>query len=262
MSRLRRLTPAGIPLHLIQRGNNRQVCFGADEDYVAYGEWLKEYSRKYDVSIHAWVWMTNHTHLLCTPNQEGAISRMMQALGRRYVRYFNHKYRRTGTLWEGRYKSCVIDAEHYLLAVYRYIELNPVREEMVIAPGEYKWSSYQANALGKSSGLCTPHSEYLALGETHEGQLKNYRLLFSQDVGEKLLKDISSNTNKGMAIGNGRFKSEIEELTGRRLHVGKSGRPKGWRRGGEKNMRNNFTLTPVFLEAVTAVAYRLAHLQP
>jgi putative transposase len=230
MARLPRISPKGIPVHVIQRGNNRQACFVSDEDHGAYVGWLKEYAKKYGVDIHAWVMMTNHVHLLCTPQQEGAVSRMMQALGRRYVRYFNFEYRRSGTLWEGRYKSCLVQAERYLLEVYRYIELNPVRAEMVTDPGEYRWSSYQINALGKVSDLCTPHPEYLALGVEPLKRRENYRALFVHHVDDELLEEIRTNTNKGMAVGNDRFKEEIETLTGRRLRAKKRGRPSGWRK--------------------------------
>jgi len=139
MARLSRISPINRPVHLIQRGNNRQACFVSDEDHGAYAGWLKEYSPKYKVEIHAWVMMTNHVHLLCTPRQEGGVSKMMQSLGRRYVQYFNFEYRRSGTLCKGRFKSCLIQEERYLLEVYRYIELNPVRAEMVTDPGEYPW---------------------------------------------------------------------------------------------------------------------------
>ena len=187
MARLPRITPVGIPVHVIQRGNNHQACYASDEDLSAYAEWLKTYAKKYEVDIHAWVFMTNHVHLLCTPQLEGGVSRMMQSLGRQYVRYFNHRYQRTGTLWEGRYKSCLVQAERYLLEVYRYIELNPVRAGMVPDPADYSWSSYQINALGKSSDLCTPHSEYLGLGSTQCERLKNYRALFDHYTDSRLL---------------------------------------------------------------------------
>lgn len=233
MARLPRISPAGVPLHLIQRGNNRHICFGALEDYSAYVGWLKEYSVKYAVDIHAWVLMTNHIHLLCTPKQDGAVSLMMQSVGRRYVQYFNYKYQRSGTLWEGRYKSCLVQAERYLIEVYRYIELNPVRAKMVEDPSGYVWSSYQVNALGKMSDLCTPHPEYLRLGGTKDERMKNYRALFSHHVEGDLLEEIRSSVNKGMAIGHGRFKDEIEVLTGRRLKPKKVGRPVGWRKKRE-----------------------------
>lgn len=134
MARKSRFSPVGVPQHVIQRGNNRQVCFGSEEDFKAYLSWLKQYSHKYDVSIHAWILMTNHVHLLCTPNSPNAVSKLMQSQGRSYVRYFNYTYQRAGTLWEGRFKSCLVNAPEYLFHLYRYIELNPVRAQMVDDP--------------------------------------------------------------------------------------------------------------------------------
>ncbi len=154
----------------------------------------------------------------------------MQSLGRRYVRYFNHRYQRSGTLWEGRYKSCLIQEEGYLLEVYRYIELNPVRAGMVADPGDYCWSSYQVNALGHRSDLCTPHPAFLALGVNADERRQNYRALFERHVAGELLASLRDNTNKGLALGNARFKEEIEELTGRRVKAKKRGRPVGWRK--------------------------------
>ena len=140
--------------------------------------------------------MTNHVHLLCTPQKDRAVSLMMQSIGRRYVQYYNYQYRRSGTLWEGRYKSCLVQAERYLIEVYRYIELNPVRANIVQDPSDYAWSSYQINALGKLSDICTPHSEYLRLGQTPNERIKNYRALFSHHVGRDLLEEIRSGTNQ------------------------------------------------------------------
>ena len=155
---------------------------------------------------------------------------MMQALGRRYVQYFNREYRRSGTLWEGRFKSCLVEDEVYLLELYRYIEMNPVRAKMVSDPGEYRWSSYPINGLGKVSDLCTPHQEYLCLGNDPLDRQINYRELFIHQVEGKLLQEIRDNTHRGMAIGSDRFKEEIEALTGRRLKSKKRGRPLGWRK--------------------------------
>ena len=227
MSRLIRVAPVGIPQHIIQRGNNRQVCFGSDEDMAAYMNWLKEYAANYQVAIHAWVLMTNHVHLLATPYSEGGISKMLQSLGRRYVRYFNYSYQRSGTLWEGRYKASLVQTEDYLLALYRYIELNPVRAAMVTDPADYSWSSYQCNALGKKSELLTPHERYLALGESDEARQMNYRCLFDAHVDDALLEDIRRCVHSGLAIGNSRFKEQIEQLTGLRVSARKRGRPKG-----------------------------------
>ena len=230
MARLPRISPVGIPIHLIQRGHNRQACFTSLKDHAAYVAWLEEYVQKYDVELHAWVLMTNHVHLLCTPRHKGGVSRMMQSLGRRYVHYFNNEHSRTGTLWEGRFKSCLIQEEHYLLEVYRYIELNPVRAGVVYDPGDYRWSSYHSNGLGKESGLCTPHQEYLALGSDPLERQNNYCKFLSDRVSGNFLNDIRINTHKGMAVGEERFKQKLEALTGRRMTSKKRGRPKGWRK--------------------------------
>ena len=223
MARLPRLCLAGIPQHVIQRGTNRQACFASEEDMAAYAHWFHEYSGKYQVAIHAWVFMTNHVHLLVTPTISSGVSKMMQSLGRRYVRYFNHTYRRTGTLWEGRFKSCAVDAEAYLLICQRYIELNPVRARMVEAPQDYMWSSYSANALGVKSRLLTPHALYLALGDTEEDRCASYQKLFAGHLDDKLLDNIRRSVNKGMALGSERFLGEIERLSGRRVRPMKPG---------------------------------------
>ena len=230
MARLPRISPVDIPVHLIQRGNNRQFCFDADTDYTAYLGWLTEYAKRGHVDIHAWVLMTNHVHLLCTPRIEGALSRMMQSMGRSYVRYFNRLYDRSGTLWEGRYKSCLIQDDSHLLEVYRYIELNPVRAGMVAEPGEYRWSSYQANALGQPSALCTPHPTYLALGTDDNQRQQQYRSLCERYVDDEELEAIRTSANKGLALGDDNFKVTIEARTGRRVVAKKRGRPVGWRK--------------------------------
>lgn len=227
MARLARVCPIDVPQHIIQRGNNHHICFVDDADFSAYANWLKVYAEKFSVDIHAWVFMTNHVHLLCTPHKVDGISKMMQALGRQYVRYFNHKYQRTGTLWEGRFKSCLVDKENYLLCLYRYIELNPVRAKMVNSPAQYIWSSYQINALGKHSELCTPHQLYSALGNTPSEAQEVYRCLFPSHIDEPLLGNIRSSVNGCMAIGSDNFRREVEQLTGRRLHNMPKGRPVG-----------------------------------
>jgi putative transposase len=227
MARLSRLCLPEIPQHTIQRGNNRQICFGSDEEMAAYAYWLEKYSLKYKVAIHAWVFMTNHVHLLVTPETPEGISSMMQSLGRQYVRYFNYTYKRTGTLWEGRFKSCVIDVENYLLICQRYIELNPVRANMVSRPEDYMWSSYSANGLGQQVKLCTHHNVYRQLGSTVEKRTKAYRDLFLAHIDEAIISEIRKASNKGMALGSDKFKREIEKLTGRRLYELKRGpRPK------------------------------------
>ncbi len=225
MPRTNRIAPIGIPVHIIQRGNNRQACFLTEQDFGAYIKWLKKYASKFNVEVHAWVLMTNHVHLLCTPRSSNAISEMMQSLGRVYVRYFNTTYQRTGTLWEGRFKSCLVQSETYLLQVYRYIELNPVRANMVDSPADYKWSSYQINALGKHSTLCTPHEVFLALGDTEQQRRTRYQPLFEYALNSESLKQIRQATHKGTAIGNESFISEMEKLIGQSMHPKKMGRP-------------------------------------
>lgn len=226
MARMPRFTPVGFPYHVIQRGNNRQVIFNGDEDCAAYMSWLKEYADKYDVSIHAWVLMTNHVHLVVSPKHEDGISKMMQSLGRMYVRYYNSTYHRTGTLWEGRFKSCLIADNEYFLGCCRYVELNPVRAGMVEDPAQFKWSSYQSNALGLKSRILNPHEVYLSLGQSPEERQENYRKMFESEIEESMVSDIREATQKGLAIGNERFKREIELNLGRRVTAGKMGRPR------------------------------------
>ena len=226
MARLPRFSPAGIPQHIVQRGNNRSICFGGEQDFAAYAKWLEKYSHEFQVEVHAWVFMTNHVHLLVTPKTDGGVSLLMQALGRRYVRYFNYQYQRTGTLWEGRFKSGLVESDRYLLQCYRYIELNPVRAGMVDDPANYDWSSYRHNGLGKDIRLCTPHAEYLKLGASSNERIENYRELFRAHVDSIPINDIRAATNKGLALGSERFKDEIESLYGRRVRQGIMGRPK------------------------------------
>ncbi|MCP3870382.1 MAG: transposase [Gammaproteobacteria bacterium] len=223
MARRSRVCLSGIPQHIIQRGNNQQVCFGSAEDHAAYVHWLAEASEKYRVAIHAWVLMTNHVHLLATPETQDGLSKVMQIVGRHYVRYFNCSYCRTGTLWEGRFKSCVIDAEDYLLVCQRYIELNPVRTGMAQKPSDYRWSSYHSNALAKKTHLWTPHGTWLQLGKTHQERSAAYRKLFAGYASPDELKKVRDSVNKGLALGNNRFRDEIERLSGRRMRPLKRG---------------------------------------
>lgn len=209
MARLQRLNPPGFAQHIIQRGNNRQICFATDEDFSAYLQWLGEYSEKFGMETHAYVLMTNHVHILASPQHEASISKTMQSLGRQYVRYFNSTYRRSGTLWEGRYKSCLVQNEQYLLECYRYIELNPVRASMVAYPADYRWSSYRANGLGEVSFQLTPHYEYQRLGLSLDARLEAYRAMFTAHVDGDMIRDIRVAVNKGLALGSERFKDEI-----------------------------------------------------
>lgn len=195
-------------------------------DFAAYASWLKLYSEEFKVAIHAWVFMTNHVHLLVTPTSWNGVSMMMQALGRRYVRHFNHRHQRTGTLWEGRFKSNVIQSETYLLNCYRYIELNPVRANMVKDPADYVWSSYGCNGLGVASTLCTAHDEYLKLGSGKNERLETYRALFKTHMDIQLIAQIRKAVNKGHALGHQSFKDRLVKIYGRRVGSARIGRPK------------------------------------
>ena len=215
MARLPRLSLPGVPQHVIQRGNNRQACFFDGSDYSFYLEKLKDYADKYDVEVHAYVLMTNHVHLLATAMEEGGISRMMQALGRTFVRYINHRYRRTGTLWEGRFKSTLIDSEVYLLQVSRYIELNPVRANMVKHPVGYPWSSFAFNGRGQADFVVTPHDCYLRLASDPSERCRVYRDLFKSELSGLVVSEIRDSLNKSWVLGDGRFQKQIGLQLGR-----------------------------------------------
>ena len=226
MPRKPRFNLLDIPQHVIQRGNNRQPCFYAEQDYQCYLSHLKEVAEKYHCQIHAYVLMTNHVHLLVTPLKEHAISQMMQALGRRYVRYFNQSYQRTGTLWEGRYKSSLIDSDVYLFRCMQYIELNPVRACMVGHPGEYRWSSYRINGQGDQDSLIKPHSLYHALAFCKEDRCFHYREMVHTQIRDDTLHDIRHTLNHELVLGSDYFKSRIKALTRRQVSLGKPGRPR------------------------------------
>ena len=216
MPRLPRFVLPGHPQHVIQRGNNRCPIFIAEEDYGCFRHHLLEACQRHQCLIHAYILMTNHVHMIMTPQKEDSIAKVLQSVGRRYVQYFNVTYQRTGTLWEGRYKATLIDTEQYLLTCYRYIELNPVRANMVPHPSEYPWSSYAANALGKKDPLVTPHALYQALGNLPHQRHAAYRALFQTHIDDKALEEIRQATQKGWVLGNDRFKDDIEHLLKRR----------------------------------------------
>lgn len=226
MPRQSRLDLPDIPQHVVQRGNDRQPCFFTQDDYPRYLAELREICHREGCRVHAYVLMTNHVHLLVTPSALGQISRVMQSLGRRYVRYINDRYRRTGTLWEGRYKSCLVDSESYLLRCYRYIELNPVRARMVIDPGDYHWSSYLGNGMGRVDALLNPHANYLALGTTPEGCREAYRALVAETLVDDDLDLIRLHLQRQHALGPDRFRKAIEAQLARRAGPAKIGRPR------------------------------------
>ncbi len=226
MARLPRYQISGQPQHVIQRGNNREIIFVTEKDYHYYLQKLFDGCRKFNCELHAYVLMTNHVHLLMTPASENGISKVMQYIGRYYVKYFNFQYQRTGTLWEGRYKATLLDSENYLLTCSRYIELNPIRAKMVKKPGDYPWSSFHYNALGKEDKLLTPHPIYQNLGSDSSQRQANYFALFDHQIPKQTLEEIRNATNKAWVLGNDRFKEKIETLLGRQVQ------PKA--RGGDK----------------------------
>lgn len=216
MPRKPRMYLPGVPCHVIQRGNNREATFFAERDYQFYLECLLEAAQRYKVKVHAYALMTNHVHILMTPETSESISLTMQSIGRRYVQYINRLYRRTGTLWEGRHKASVIDAENYLLACYRYIELNPVSANMVIHPAEYRWTSYRCNAHGESSALISPHEIYHRLGTSDRDRRQAYAALFEHALDQSIGCMISNAVHFSMPTGDNQFKRQIQRLLDRK----------------------------------------------
>jgi len=226
MPRQPRIDLPGIPQHVVQRGNDRRPCFFQTVDHVRYLDELLEAAIRAECAIHAYVLMTNHVHLLVTPADTGQVGHMMQALGRRYVRYINDRYRRTGTLWEGRYKACPVESDDHLLRCYRYIELNPVRAAMVETAANYRWSSHPANALGQSDPLLSPHSRYLALGLDEASRLDAYRSWVAGAVSAEEVELIRLRLQRQHALGTDRFRTMIEDQLKRHAGPAKIGRPK------------------------------------
>jgi len=229
MSRQPRFVLPGQPQHVIQRGNNRDVIFISDDDYQFYLDKLEAACFRFDCELHAYVLMTNHVHLLMTPQATDGISKVMQSIGRYYVQYFNYRYKRTGTLWEGRYKATLLDSDAYLFTCSRYIELNPVRAGMVDDPKDYPWSSYACNALGQSNSLIKPHELYLALGLNLAKRSEAYKGLFASHIESTHLDEIRESTNKSWVLGSAKFKERIQELTARQAG------PRG--RGGDRKSK-------------------------
>jgi putative transposase len=226
MPRRPRIHLPGLPLHIVQRGHNRDACFFVEEDFQSYRHWLGEALREFGAALHAYVLMKNHVHLLITPKQPEDVSRIVISLGRRYVQYINKTYRLTGTLWDSRYKSSLVQEDHYLLLCQRYIELNPVRADLVNDPAHYRWSSYRANGLGQSDLLITPHSVYSSLGTDEAARLTAYRVLFWHELDDEAIADMRLALNQGQPFGNGRFLDTIERMTGQRREARPRGRPR------------------------------------
>lgn len=241
MARHTRLFITGCVHHIIQRGNNRCTCFMDADDRLIYMDFLSEAANKHGVAIHAYVLMSNHVHLLVTPETASSCGRMMQCLGRRYVRYFNVRIGRTGTLWEGRFKSTIVDNDAYFFTVTRYIELNPVRANMVKHPADYRWSSYHANALGGKDALISFHPLYLGIGRDGSERQARYRGLFGDVLDDGVLETLREATNKGWAFGSDEFKAQVFTLANRPIESSGWG---GDRRSVRKLDQRSRTLTP------------------
>jgi len=219
----------GVPAHVVQRGNNREPCFFAEADYRFYLSALMDALERHEVELHAYVLMTNHVHLLMTPRHAEGISRVMQHVGRHYVRHINERYVRTGTLWEGRHKASLIDADDYLLSCYRYIELNPVRAGMVVSPDEYLWSSYRWHAWGQEDSLISDHSIYNEISTNAAARQKAYRALFEGHVATEAMETMREAITANYPVGNDRFKERIMKELGRSIGHARRGRPTGSR---------------------------------
>lgn len=225
MARLPRLTVPGYPHHIIQRGNNRQAIFQDAADCEMLLGLLAEYAGKEKVAIHSYVLMGNHFHLLATPETHTGLPMLMQAVGRRYVRYFNKRYQRSGTLWEGRYKATLVQTERYLLACMVYIDLNPVRAGMVARAADYPWSSHGHYAGLRHDKLASPHSLYWQLGNTPFAREARYAELVSQGIAPLQQKALTESVLTGWALGEPDFVTKLQKQTPRRVTRGRAGRP-------------------------------------
>jgi putative transposase len=243
MPRPTRVTFPGIAVHIVQRGHNRAACFRHDSDYLIYLATLRQLAEKHECAVHAYCLMTNHVHLLVTPAVAGACTALMRDLGQRYVQAFNRRYERTGTLWEGRFRSCIVESSRYVLGCYRYIELNPVRAGMVDHPIGYLWSSYAVNSGMRSDPLVSPHIEYLALSGDPQSRHSAYRSMFDQHFDVVLQQAIREATNGGYPLAGESFKSSVMMPLGYRTAPRKPG-PRARSPGGAYAANLVRALTP------------------
>lgn len=227
MARLPRLTVPGYPHHIIQRGNNRQAIFASAADYQMLLGLLAENAQKFDVAVHAYVLMSNHFHLLATPQTAEGLPQMLQAVGRRYVRYFNDRQGRSGTLWEGRYRSTLIETDRYLLACMTYIDLNPVRAGMVAEAKDYPWSSHGHYAGLRADPLVTPHPLFWTLGNTPFAREAAYAELVRAGISPAQQSALTRSVLSGWALGDEKFVADLQKRTARRVQKIRPGRPAG-----------------------------------
>lgn len=217
MPRHARFVLPGTPLHVWQRGVDRSVCFRSDEDRQLYLGLLQELAAETKCAMHAFVLMTNHVHLLLTPMEHDSCALLMKHVGQRYTQHFNRQWGRTGTLWEGRFKSSLVESETYLLRCHRYIEMNPVRASMVRCPAEYAWSSFRANAYGVPCPLLTPHYIYRQLGVSADRYLEAYRALFDAPLEARECDEIRAALHGGFALGSPGFIADTGSRLGRNV---------------------------------------------
>lgn len=225
MARLGRYFIPGLPLHVVQRGNDRRAIFFAPADYERYQEWLHAASAASGCAIHAYALLQNQVHLLVTPRNESSLPKTMQSLGRRYVRHVNAAYGRSGTLWEGRYHATLIEAEAHLFDCMRYIELAAVRAKLAAHPDEYRWSSYGSNALGNYDPLVKPHPLYVDLAKNPLQRQRAYRALYDRKLTEEFIAALRAATKGGWPLGSDRFKQKVALALGRRVVPLSKGRP-------------------------------------
>ena len=226
MPRRPRIQLNGVPLHIVLRGRNHEPCFFSADDYTSYLHWLGEALDDNECQLHAYALMSNHVHLLLTPKKAEAVPKLIMSLGRRYVQYVNRTHQRTGSLWDSRYKSSVIQASTWLLTCQRYIEDNPVRAAMVDDPAHYRWTSYRRNALGATDRRITPHAQYQALGLSDKSRQTAYRALCRAPLDDAAIDDIRLALNQNQPLGNLRFYARIEKATGVRREARPRGRPR------------------------------------
>ncbi|MDD4908374.1 MAG: transposase [Candidatus Omnitrophica bacterium] len=225
MARRPRLLAIGTPCHIVQRGNNRNNIFYRDEDYLFFLEVLSEAKEKYPCYIYSYCLMINHFHLLIEPKEKNNIGSLMKFVGVKYVHYVNKHYNRTGTLWEGRFKSCIIEAESYFLSCLKYIEMNPVKANIVSSPESYRWSSYRVRAYGDKNKIVDIDPWYKSLGEDDIIRQVNYRRFFQKENSKTIEEVISDMTNKNGVVGSSGFKKKMERAAGMEIVIRRPGRP-------------------------------------
>lgn len=234
MSRHPRPVFPGIPLHIIQRGNNRNPCFFSRADYLVYLDMLEKAAEEGGCAIHAYVLMPNHVHVLASPAEVSSPGVMMKAVGQRYVQYINRSRARHGTLWQGRYRSCLVGDERYFLACQRYIELNPVRAALAASPGEYEWSSYRANATGRSSSLLVPHPVYLGISQDVAERQAQYRALLEEELPTQTIEQMRNSLNTNFIFGSDEF---IDQMRNALERGGKRKFPRVRQRSSPKQLQ-------------------------